>query len=149
MACGEKVETNMVVRKTAYAFNVTRQSFLATQLRVARSHQQRLIGLIGTPASRFQSGAGLWIVPCHGVHTIGMRYPIDVIYLDSNRHVLRIDHAVQPWRFTPVLVEAATVLELPAHTVWGTGTVVGDEIEITVAEREDDAAREPHPAARA
>jgi hypothetical protein len=118
--------------QTGYAFNVTRQTFLATQLAVANTHYARLVGLVGTPASRFGSGAGLWIVPCHGVHTLFMRFPIDVLYLDSERRVVRIDHSVQPWRLTTVLVEAATVLELPAHTVWSTGTKVGDQIEIKI-----------------
>jgi len=126
---------------TGYVFNVTRQTFLATQLRVANTHCSRLVGLVGTPGSRFKSGAGLWIVPCHGVHTMFMRYPIDVLYLDSEKRVIRLDHGVRPWRATPVLVEAATVLELPAHTVWGTGTNLGDQLEIKIGRRESNGDR--------
>jgi uncharacterized protein len=118
--------------QTGYAFNVTRQSFLATQLTVADTHYARLVGLVGRPKSRFVRGAGLWIVPCHGVHTMFMHYPIDVVYLDDEKRVIRIEHSVSPWRVTPVLVEAATVLELPAHTAWDTGTMLGDQIEIKV-----------------
>lgn len=118
--------------QTGYAFNVARQSFLATQLTIADTHYARLVGLVGRPKSRFGRGAGLWIVPCHGVHTMFMRYPIDVVYLDDEKRVIRIEHSVSPWRVTPVLVEAATVLELPAHTAWDTGTMLGDQIEIKV-----------------
>lgn len=126
--------------QAGYAFNVTRQSFLATEVTVADTHYARLVGLVGRPKSKFGSGAGLWIVPCHGVHTMFMRYPIDVLYLDSDNRVVRIEHTVQPWRVTPVLVEAATVLELPAHTAWDSGTLVGDQIEIEIGRgvRDDD-----------
>jgi len=122
----------MRTAKTGYAFNLTRQTFLATQLRVADNHRQRLLGLMGTSKSAFQSGAGLWINPCHGVHTMFMRYPIDVIYLDPEHRVIRIEDAVRPWRMTPVIIESATVIELPAHTAWDTGTIVGDQVEIKI-----------------
>jgi len=120
--------------KTGYAFNLTRQTFLATQLRVADTHWRRLVGLLGTSKQEFQSGAGLWIVPCHGVHTLAMRYPIDVLYLDRDNRVLRMEQGVRPWRVTPVLVECATVIELPAHTAWSTGTKEGDQMEIKAGE---------------
>jgi uncharacterized membrane protein (UPF0127 family) len=122
----------MRTANTGYAFNVTRQTFLATELRAADSHRQRLVGLIGTPKSAFQGGAGLWISPCHGVHTMFMRYPIDVVYLDTENCVIRIEDAVRPWRMTAILIESATVIELPAHTAWGTGTIVGDQLEIKI-----------------
>jgi uncharacterized protein len=122
----------MATAKTGYAFNVTRQTFLATQLRVADTHRQRLVGLMGTSRSAFQSGAGLWINPCHGVHTMFMTYAIDVVYLDRDHRVIRIEDAVRPWRLTPVIVESATVIELPAHTAWETGTTIGDQLEIRV-----------------
>lgn len=116
-------------RKT-YAYNRTRQAFLASELRIADTHWSRLKGLIGTTTQDFTSGQGLWIVPSQGVHTMLMRYPIDVLYLDANNHVLHIEENVQPWRVTPVNMEAATVLELPSRTLWNTGTALGDEIEI-------------------
>jgi uncharacterized protein len=126
----------MEAKQTGYAFNLTRQTFLATRLRVASTHYDRLLGLIGTSPSAFQDGSGLWIVPCHGVHTIAMRYPIDVLYLDKENTVIRIEDNVRPWRMTPVLVESATVIELPAHTAWNTGTKIGDGIEIKIIQGE-------------
>jgi len=122
----------MRTAKTGYAFNLTRQTFLATQLRVADSHRQRLLGLMGTSKSAFPGGAGLWINPCHGIHTLFMRYPIDVVYLDGENRVIRIEDAVRPWRITPLIIESATVMELPAHTAWDTGTIVGDQLEIKI-----------------
>jgi uncharacterized membrane protein (UPF0127 family) len=120
----------------AYAFNSDTKTILASRMRVADTHRTRLVGLIGTPPEAFQAGEGLWIVPCHGVHTFLMRFPIDVLYLTAERRVHHIEENVRPWRVTPMLTEAATVLELPAHTVFNTATRIGDLIELHVPARE-------------
>ena len=46
-----------------YAFNRTRRSYLATNLRVAGTHWSRLRGLMLTDRHSFGEGQGLWIVP--------------------------------------------------------------------------------------
>jgi uncharacterized membrane protein (UPF0127 family) len=120
----------MALPLKGYAFNRTRQSFLATELAVANTHWTRLRGLMGTVPGQFRLGHGLWIVPCHGIHTMAMRFPIDVVYLSPDKVVIHLEENVKPWRITPVLMEAATVLEVPSHTVWNTGTTLGDQIEI-------------------
>jgi uncharacterized membrane protein (UPF0127 family) len=119
-----------MARRIGYAFNVTRQTFLATELRVAYTHWGRLMGLLRTSKASFSGGRGLWINPCHGVHTIAMRYPIDVLYLDEKRHIIHVEENVKPWRVTPMRMDAATVIELPAHTAWNTGSTIGDQVEI-------------------
>ena len=113
------------------AFNRTRQRYLATDLAVAQTHWSRLRGLLGSSADDFGNGRGLWIRPCRGVHTLAMRFPIDVVYLDRAGTVVHIEHDLQPWRFSPVHMQAASVLELPSHTVARTETALGDSIEIT------------------
>ncbi len=124
----------MTADRRGYAFNKTRQTFLASQLQTADSHWKRLKGLLGTPETVFTAGKGLWIVPCHGVHTFGMRYAIDVVYLDSGHRVVHLEEHVKPWRMTPIRIEAETVMELPAHTIWNTQTRLGDEVEISLDE---------------
>jgi uncharacterized protein len=119
--------------RKGYAFNRTRQAFLASDLTVADTHWARFRGLLGTRRENFTSGQGLWIVPCQGVHTLGMRFAIDVVYLDGDMRVVHIEENVKPWRITPVRLRAATVLEVPPHTIWQTGTTVDDVIEIHVS----------------
>jgi uncharacterized membrane protein (UPF0127 family) len=114
------------------AFNHTRQAYLATALAVADTHWTRLRGLLGLTSSDFRNGSGLWIVPCHGVHTLGMGFPIDVVYLDRAMTVIHIQSDLRPWRFAPVRAQAASVLELPCRTATDTKTAVGDKIEITI-----------------
>jgi len=116
------------------AFNQTRQLYLATSVAVAQTHWSRLRGLLGTSPDDFRNGCGLWIRPCRGVHTLAMRFPIDVVYLDRAGTVVHIEHNLQPWRFSPVRMQAASVLELPSHTVASTETALGDRIEIKLKE---------------
>ena len=113
------------------AFNQTRQAYLATALAIADTHWTRLRGLLGVRSRDFRNGSGLWIVPCHGVHTLGMGFPIDVVYLDREMTVIHVQSDLQPWRFAPVRRLAASVLELPSRTASETRTDVGDKIEIT------------------
>ena len=121
-----------VFSSQARAFNQTRQAYLATALAVADTHWTRLRGLLGLRASDFRNGSGLWIVPCHGVHTLGMGFPIDVVYLDRAMTVIHIQGDLQPWRFAPVRTRASSVLELPCRTAAETSTEVGDKIQITL-----------------
>ena len=114
----------------AQAFNQTRQRFLATHLGVAQTHWSRLRGLLGASEDDFRNGRGLWIRPCRGVHTLAMNFPIDVVYLDSANTVLHVESNLQPWRFAPIRLKAASVLELPNHTIAETETALGDRIEI-------------------
>jgi len=115
------------------AFNRTRQAYLVTALAVADTHWTRLRGLLGLVSDDFREGSGLWIVPCHGVHTLGMRFAIDVVYLDHASTVIAVQSEIKPWRFTRIRGQAASVLELPCHTVAATKTAVGDTIVITLS----------------
>jgi uncharacterized protein len=114
------------------AFNQTRQAYLATALAIANTHWTRLRGLLGLRSNDFRNGSGLWIVPCHGVHTLGMAFPIDVVYLDDAMTVIHVQGDLRPWRFAPVRTRAASVLELPCSTAAETKTAVGDKIQITL-----------------
>ena len=77
----------------------------------------------------FDPGQGLWIVPCESIHTFGMNFPIDVIYLDRERKIRKIRSAMVPRRISADL-RAHSVLELPAGTISRTQTRLGDQVEI-------------------
>lgn len=113
--------------------NRTRERFVATNVSVADSYFRRLVGLLGKTRKWAQSGRGLWIVPSHGIHTIGMLFPIDLIFLDRAKNVVHLEEHVRPFRISKVSLKSYSVLELPAHTVFRTGTCVGDQLEFLKA----------------
>lgn len=113
-----------------YVYNKTQETFVATEATVANSYFPRLVGLLGKTKRWAQPGRGLWIVPSRGVHTIGMLFPIDLIFLAKDKQVVHIEEHVRPFRISAVSLQATSVLELPAHTIYRTGTKVGDKLEI-------------------
>lgn len=113
-----------------YVYNKTRQTFLATEAALADSYLRRLVGLLGKTKRWARFGRGLWIVPSNGVHTIGMLFPIDLIFLGKDKEVVHVQEHVRPFRISTVLWKASSVLELPAHTIYRSGTQVGDQLEI-------------------
>jgi len=115
------------------AFNQTRGAHLATTLAVADTHWTRLRGLLSLASHDFLKGDGLWIVPCHGVHTLGMGFAIDVVYLDQALTVIHTEAQLRPWRIAPVRRDSLSVLELPCSTITQTQTAIGDKVVITLA----------------
>ncbi len=122
----------MPAQINAYAFNRTRSTYLATDLRIADTHWSRFRGLMATGSSSFPRGTGLWIKPSHGIHTFAMRFPIDALYLDRDRIVIHIQEGLKPWRVAPVRIQAASVLELPTGTIEESKTELGDQVDISL-----------------
>ena len=94
--------------------NETRNTVLAEAAELANTSAKRRTGLL--KHERLEPGDGLWIVPCESVHTFFMKFPIDLVYLDKQRKVRKVRHAVPAWRLSACLT-AHSVLELPAGTV--------------------------------
>jgi uncharacterized membrane protein (UPF0127 family) len=113
-----------------YVYNKTRETFVATEALLADSYLTRLVGLLGKTRRWAQLGRGLWIVPSRGVHTIGMLFPIDLIFLGKDKEVVYVEEYVRPFRISKVLLKATSVLELPPHTIYRSGTKIGDQLEI-------------------
>lgn len=114
-----------------YVYNRTRESFIATEAAVADSYVRRLVGLLGKTKRWAKVGTGLWIVPSRGIHTIGMMFPIDLVFLSKDKEVVHVEEYVRPFRISKVSLKASSVLELPPHTIYRTGTRVGDQVEIS------------------
>jgi hypothetical protein len=108
--------------------NETRNSVLAESADIADSSAARRRGLLGR--DNLSKGQGLWIVPCEAVHTWGMRFPIDLVYLDRKEKVRKIRRALGPWRLSICLL-AHSALELPAGMADESGTQVGDQLKIS------------------
>jgi uncharacterized protein len=78
---------------------------------VARSSLAKMRGLLGR--SGLEEGEGLLLERASSIHTAFMRFPIDAVFLDSERVVVKVAADVRPWRASARL-RAHAVLELPA-----------------------------------
>jgi uncharacterized membrane protein (UPF0127 family) len=83
-------------------------------VRRARDPLARLLGLAGLRA--LPPGVGLLLPGTRSIHTFGMRFALDLVWLDREGRVVRVDRGVPPWRMRGCRA-ADTVVELPAATV--------------------------------
>ncbi len=106
--------------------NTTRNTVLAEKTGVANTSAKRRQGLL--KHSSLPKGEALWIAPCEAVHSFWMKFPIDVVYLNKQKKVLKVRHNLVPWRLSACLL-AHSVLELPAGMAAETLTSKGDQLE--------------------
>ncbi len=109
-------------------FNKTRESFLSLGVVAADTHLSRLKGLLGR--LRLKSDEGIWVLPSQGVHTIGVLFAIDLIYLGPDHRVLHVVESLGTFRIGPIRMHCSSVLELPTRTIYSSNTEVGDELLI-------------------
>jgi uncharacterized membrane protein (UPF0127 family) len=101
---------------------------LTARLVRAAGLMARTIGLLGR--SDLGDDQGMYFDRCHAVHTLGMRVPIDVLFLDASGAVVAIASSVPPWRAVVSAKGARSVVELPAGFCARTGIRVGDVLAL-------------------
>ncbi len=106
--------------------NRNRVTDVATQVRIAGTSRERRRGLLDT--EEFHEGSGIWILPCEAIHTFGMKFPIDSIFLDKRLRVRSLRKGLRPGRIAFCLA-AHSVLELPVGTIEKSGTLLGDQLD--------------------
>ena len=101
---------------------------LVGNLMVADSIFKRMKGLLGKTS--LASGSGLLLKPCKAVHTFGMKFAIDIVFLDKGNRVIKIIEALKPNRITAIYSNASTVLELSGGSTAEAQLSKGDYLEI-------------------
>ena len=110
--------------------NARTQSAVADAVEVALSRKARRKGLLGrTGLAPFSA---LVLAPCAAVHTMFMRFPIDVIFVDKAGRAVHIGPGLAPWRAAMARV-AHAVIELPAGTLASREVAVGDALYLMPA----------------
>jgi uncharacterized membrane protein (UPF0127 family) len=94
-------------------------------LDVAEHALERMRGLLGR--SCLDATQALWLEPCNAVHTFGMRFPIDVVFIDDRNRVLAIHRNVQRARIL-FCWRARSVLEMNANAAHVCGIGIGDKL---------------------
>ena len=112
--------------------NLTKETWLATKVRKADNFLTRLIGLL--KRTHLGPEEALWLMPSKGIHTIGMKFPIDVVFLNRDHQVLGLMSGLVPYRVSAVHLRGYSVLELPNGTIKKSRTEIGDKLEISLAE---------------
>src|SRR5580704_7267552 len=120
------------MRQTLCVYNRNREAFLGLSVAPADTLTTRLKGLLGKV--RLKPDDGIWLSPSRGIHTIGMLFAIDVIYLDAANRVIHLVEHLGPFRISPVRIKCASILELPSRTIYSSNTQVGDDLLICTPE---------------
>jgi uncharacterized protein len=123
--------SNNKAKETYCVFNKTRESFLSLNVTVADSHFARLRGLIGR--IRLKPDEGIWVIPSQGVHSLGVLFSTDLVYLDANHQVIHVVESFGTFRIASLRLRAASVLQLHTRTIYSSQTQVGDQLLICTA----------------
>lgn len=103
------------------------QAIIAYELEMARTQAQKTKGLLGRKT--FSPGEGLFIEHCHSIHMWFMKFPIDVLYVDSDLKILKVVKELKVWMFS-ACGRATHTIELPVGTVALHFLQVGDRLQI-------------------
>lgn len=107
--------------------NATKKTVVSDNCHFANTVLKRMVGLLNR--GQFGTGEGLLLDRCYGIHTFGMRFPIDVLFLDKDLHVIRAVKALPPYR-TCIVKKSVYVLEVPVGALDASHTGEGDQIQI-------------------
>ena len=113
--------------------NATKKTVVSDRCHFANTVLKRMVGLLNR--GRFERGEGLLFDRCYGIHTFGMRFPIDVLFLDKDWRVIRAVRALPPYR-TVAVKRSVYVLEVPVGALDNSHTEEGDQIQIRTATSE-------------
>lgn len=102
---------------------------LAQEARLAHTFWRRLRGLLGE--KKLERGReGLVLTPCSAVHTFGMLFPLDLLFVSGAGEVLQAIPSFPQGRFSPCVRGARYVVELPAGMIAATGTKEGQRLHM-------------------
>lgn len=108
--------------------NKTKGTVLASRLSFALKHNERRKGLIGS--SGLQFGEAFVFTGCRQIHTFGVPFPIDVVFVDGKGVISRAYRNLAPGRVTGIMLRSSTAIELKAGALQAAGTGPGDMLEL-------------------
>lgn len=98
---------------------------VASSVEIATTRRQRRRGLLGRDG--LCAGSAFVLAPCWAVHTIGMRFPIDVVFVDDEGMVVKMVERMEGWRMAAAR-NAAITIELWAGALKAVDVALGDRL---------------------
>jgi hypothetical protein len=114
------------------AYNQTRECFLGLEVAAGDLSYANVRTPMTTLA--LKSGEGLWMSPFRAVPEMGPRVPLDLMFLDEDCRVVGLVESYPTFHVPPFSPKAASVLALPAHSIYSSQTQAGDQLLICAAE---------------
>ena len=105
--------------------NARTGSVVATAVELADTRAARNRGLLGRDG--MEPASALILLPCFSVHTMFMRFPIDVVFVDRDGVVVRVVTDLPPWRMAASF-RAHAVIEMMAGSVLYRDILPGDRL---------------------
>jgi hypothetical protein len=123
---------NSAESKNCCAYNETRKCILGVEIASGDFSSVNLAERL--PLLTAKSGAGLWMNPFRGIPEIDVSVPLDLLYLDPDYRVIETVEFYPTFRVSPSCPPAASVLALPAHSIFASHTQPGDQLVLGLAE---------------
>lgn len=99
------------------------------RLEKANNFLTRLIGLLGRLG--LKRGHGIWFLPGGSIHTVGMLFNIDVVFLNKEMEICKISPRVPPFRLRLAPKHTETVIELASGQAQELGLRLGDKLLVS------------------
>lgn len=108
--------------------NQTKQTVLAEKIIIPNTLTDKSFGLL-----KYKTPAAMLLKTRFGIHTFGMKYPIDVLILNKQNHVVAMKEKLKTNRIFVWNMKYETVLELPYGAIKKSITHIGDILQFTNA----------------
>ncbi|MFN4149589.1 MAG: DUF192 domain-containing protein [Candidatus Sericytochromatia bacterium] len=107
--------------------NKENNTLISDNIGLANTMLTRFIGLMNKKT--LEDNEGILLTPCNSIHMMFMKFPLDIVFLDRKNKVIKIIENLKPWRVSPVIFMAQSVLELPSGTISKTGLKINDTLD--------------------
>ena len=108
--------------------NLSKDNCVVDQGWAADNSWKKMVGLL--KHSYLNKGEGMWIPGCNWIHSIGMKFEFDAVFINRKKQVVKIVTQIAPNRFLAPVWRASGVVELPSGGVFNCGVEVGDQLEL-------------------
>ncbi len=113
--------------------NLSRDNWVVDQGWAAATPWKKMVGLL--KHRYLNKGEGMWFPGASWIHSFGMKFHFDAVFIDRRKKVVKIVTQIAPNRVLAPVWRASAVIELPSGGASNCGVEVGDQLEIVRFQR--------------